>query len=104
MLDILLVIHIVISILLIIVILLQKNNSDGLAGLGGSSGSNMGLVTARSAANFFTRITIFLAVLFMGNALLLANLSNRNHKEEDLTNKLQESESTQNNKTLPLAK
>ena len=103
MLDILLVVHVVISILLIIVILLQKNNSDGLAGLGGG-GSNMGLVTARSAANFFTRVTVFLAVLFMANSLLLANLSNQNHKETDLTDKLENSEVKKDNQPLPIAK
>jgi preprotein translocase subunit SecG len=99
MLDILLVVHVIISVLLIVVILLQKNNSDGLAGLGGG-GSNMGLVTARSAANFFTRVTVFLAVLFIGNSLLLANLSNKGHKEETLTEKLKDSK----DQPLPIAK
>jgi preprotein translocase subunit SecG len=103
MLDILLVVHVIISVLLIIVILLQKNNSDGLAGLGGS-GSNMGLVTARSAANFFTRVTIFLAVLFMANSLLLANLSNKGPNEEALTEKLKDSEAKKKDQSLPIAK
>lgn len=103
MLDILLVVHIVISVLLIIVILLQKNNSDGLAGLGGSGG-NMGLVTARTAANFFTRITVFLAILFMSNSLLLANLSNKGHKEAGITDRLESSETKKDNKPLPIAK
>jgi preprotein translocase subunit SecG len=103
MLDILLVVHIVISVLLIVVILLQKNNSDGLAGLGGS-GSNMGLVTARAAANFFTRVTVFLAVLFMANSLLLANLSNRNHKKDTIEEKLEENSTQKHNQPLPMAK
>ena len=103
MLDILLVVHVIISVLLIIVILLQKNNSDGLAGLGGS-GSNMGLVTARSAANFFTRVTVFLAILFMANSLLLANLSNKGHSHETLTEKLKESGAAIKDQPLPIAK
>ncbi len=103
MLNILLVVHIVISVLLIAVILLQKNSSDGLAGLGGG-GSNMGLVTARSAANFFTRVTIFLAVLFMANSLLLANLSNRSNKESNITEELENSKAKKAEKTLPMAK
>ncbi|MGV2433027.1 MAG UNVERIFIED_CONTAM: preprotein translocase subunit SecG [Rickettsiaceae bacterium] len=101
MLDILLVMHIVISVLLIIVILLQKNSSDGLAGLGGG-GSNMGLVNARTAANFFTRVTVFLATLFMLNSLVLANLSNRTHKESDVVNKLKEEK--KETQTLPIAR
>ena len=103
MLDILLVVHIIISILLIIVILMQKNNSDGLAGLGGG-GSNMGLVTARAAANFFTRVTIFLAVLFMANSLLLANLSNQSNKDDGLTDRLENTKSQKDNQPLPMAK
>ena len=103
MLDILLVVHVIVSVLLIIVILLQKNSSDGLAGLGGG-GNNMGLVNARSAANFFTRVTVFLAVVFMANSLLLANLSNHSLKKTDITNKLEEESLAKPNTTLPMAK
>ena len=75
MLDILLVVHCVIAVLLIAVILLQRNSADALAGLGG--GNNMGVVSARGAANFMTRMTVILAIAFMGNSLVLANLSNK---------------------------
>ena len=91
MLDILLVVHVVIAVLLIAVILLQKNSADALAGLGG--GNNMGVVSARGAANFMTRMTVILAIAFMGNSLVLANLSNKSavHKDEKgLAEKLQE--------------
>ena len=71
----LLFIHLIVAILLIIVILLQRTSTDGLSGIGG--GSNMGLVSGRSAATFMTRTTIVLAVLFFVNALVLANLSAR---------------------------
>ncbi len=76
MINILLVIQIVLSVLLITVILLQKTSADGLSGLGGGGGGS-GLVTARAAANFFTRATIVLAALFMINAIALANLSGK---------------------------
>ena len=91
MLNIFLVVHIVISVLLISVILLQKNSSDGLAGLAG--GNNTGVVSARSAANFFVKITVFLAVLFMANSLLLANLSNKTHKTSRITEQLEKEKS-----------
>lgn len=72
----LLFIHLIIAILLIIVILLQRTSTDGLSGIG-DGGGNMGLVSGRSAANFMTRTTIVLAVMFFANALVLANLSSR---------------------------
>ena len=99
MLDILLVVHVVIAVLLIAVILLQKNSADALAGLGG--GNNMGVVSARGAANFMTRMTVILAIAFMSNSLVLANLSNKSaeHKsDKGLTEKLQE-----DTKKVPMA-
>lgn len=74
--NILLVIQVVTSILLITVILIQKSSSDGLSGLSGGGGGG-GLVTARAAANFFTKATVVLATIFMLNALALANLSTK---------------------------
>jgi preprotein translocase subunit SecG len=99
MLDILLVVHCVIAVLLIAVILLQRNSADALAGLG--SGNNMGVVSARGAANFMTRMTVILAIAFMGNSLVLANLSNKSasHKtEKGLAEKLKE-----DSKKVPMA-
>lgn len=107
MLDILLVIHVVVAILLIAVILLQRNSADALAGLGGGGGGNMGIVTARSATNFMTRMTVVLAIAFMGNSLVLANLSNKSTKHHDesglaeqLEDKAAKKEST---KKVPMA-
>lgn len=103
MLNILLVVHVVIAILLVTVILLQKNSADALAGL--SSGNNMGIVSAKGAANFMTKTTVFLAIAFMSNSLILANLSNKNSKIQDnkgsLTEKLEQKEQSSN--TLPIA-
>ena len=99
MLNILLVVHVVIAVLLISVILLQKNSADALAGLGG--GNNMGVVSARGAANFMTRMTVVLAIAFMVNSLVLANLSNKSAEyknDKGLTEKLQE-----DSKKVPMA-
>lgn len=75
MMKILLFTQLVIGLLLITVILLQRSNNDGMGTL---SGSNMGVVNARSAATFLTRLTVILIVLFFGNSLILANLSTKN--------------------------
>ena len=82
MLNILLIVHVVVAILLVTVILLQRNSADALAGLGGG-GNNMGVVSARGAANFMTRMTVILAIAFMGNSLVLANLSNKSAEKHD---------------------
>ncbi|WPY01011.1 Preprotein translocase subunit SecG [Candidatus Trichorickettsia mobilis] len=100
--SILLFVHVIIAVLLITVILLQQTGTDGLSGIGGSGGGNMGMVTARSAANFLTRTTIILAILFFINAIILANLSSQ--KQVDLDKKINESLEKEEGATLPMAK
>jgi preprotein translocase subunit SecG len=77
MIKILFIIHIIVGILLIISILMQKTSSDGISNL---AGNNSGLVSAASAANFLTRITIVLAAAFMINSIILGNLSTKKTK------------------------
>ncbi|MDF2965221.1 MAG: secG [Rickettsiaceae bacterium] len=98
MLDIFLIVHIVIAILLITVILLQKSSTDGLASLGG--GGNSGVMTAKTAANFMTKLTVVLATLFLMNSILLANLSTKKHTS--IIEQAQE-EKKQDNDSLPVA-
>jgi preprotein translocase subunit SecG len=74
MIDILLIVHIIIGALLLISILLQKTSSDSIANL---AGNNSGLVSAKTSANFLTKTTIFLTVVFMVNSLVLGNLSTK---------------------------
>lgn len=103
----LLFIHFVIAILLVVVILFQKTSTDGLSGIGGS-GSGMGVISSRSAANFFTRATSVLTVLFFVNALILANLSSKKNTnistKLEQTDKSQEHNSKESEQELPLAK
>jgi preprotein translocase subunit SecG len=98
--NVLLFIHIIVALLLIAVILLQKTSTDGLSGIGG--GSNMGLVSARSATNFMTKTTIVLGILFFINSLVLANLSSR---KSEIYNKIEHStEQIKEDSSLPVAK
>jgi preprotein translocase subunit SecG len=102
MINILLFIHIIIASLLIIVILLQKTGTDGLSGIGGS---NMGIVTGRSAANFLTKTTILLGSLFFINAIVLANLSSkRNPNIIDKIEQSKQKEKKEENSSMPIAK
>ena len=100
MMNILIFIHIVIAVLLIIVILLQRTGADGLSGIGG--GSNMGIASGRSVANFLTRVTVVLASMFFINAIVLANLSSK--KSPDLAKKIEHLEESKKDNSLPMAK
>jgi preprotein translocase subunit SecG len=91
--------QIIIGVLLVIAILLQKTSADGITSL---SGSNMNVVGAGSASNFISKATVFLVIVFMSNALLLANLSA--HKDSSVSKKLQEEEIQQKENSVPIAK
>ena len=72
--GILIVVQVLISILLVVVILMQASKGGGLAGIAGGLSSSP-VFGGRSAANFLSRATTTLAVLFMLNCLGLAVLS-----------------------------
>jgi len=105
MLNTFLFIHLVVALLLIATILLQKTSADGLSGIGG--GNNMsGIMTGRAAANFLTKTTIMLAVIFFTNSMILANLSTKKHT--DIATKLNQEKTTNPenvaDETIPIAK
>ena len=60
---------------MIVVIMLQNNKSGG--GLGAVSGGITETMFGASAANVLVKITIWLAVIFMGSTLALATLTGR---------------------------
>ena len=67
----LLVVHIIIATALVAVILMQRSEGGGLAG-GGNPG---GLMSARGAADFLTRMTAILATIFVILSITLAALA-----------------------------
>ncbi len=69
--EILLAIHVVIVVCLIGIILVQKSGSDGFTGSGGGDS----MMSSRGKANFMTRATSILAILFLANSLALAYMS-----------------------------
>lgn len=95
----LLFVHFAISVLLIVVVLLQRTNKDGLAGIGGDTGGSV--ITARSANNFLTKITIILGIIFFANAIVLGNISSQPRKA-DISKKLILEEKDKEN-SLPIA-
>lgn len=67
----LLVVHAIIAALLVTVILMQRSEGGGLT----SGGSPSGLMSARGAADFLTRATRWLAVVFVVLSIVLASLA-----------------------------
>ena len=70
----LLIIQFVLAILLTIIILLQKSSSIGL---GAYSGSNDSLFGAKGPANFLTKATMTLGLVFVINTVALGYLYNQ---------------------------
>ncbi|WP_174293025.1 preprotein translocase subunit SecG, partial [Sphingomonas bacterium] len=67
----LLVVHAIIAAALVTVILMQRSEGGGL----GMGGSPSGLMSARGAADFLTRMTGILATAFVGLSIVLAVLA-----------------------------
>ncbi len=67
----LLVVHAIIAAALVTVILMQRSEGGGL----GMGGSPSGLMSARGAADFLTRMTSILATLFVAMSIALAFLA-----------------------------
>ncbi len=65
-----LIIQAIVAVAMTTVILMQRSEGGGLAG-----GSPSGLMTARGAADFLTRSTAILAVIFVALSILLAALA-----------------------------
>ncbi|MEO9132404.1 MAG: preprotein translocase subunit SecG [Sphingomonas sp.] len=81
----LLVLQAVIAASLVATILMQKSEGGGL----GMGGSPSGLMSARGAADFLTRLTTILATLFVGLSIALAVIAASGH-----TSKIDASQAT----------
>ena len=74
--NILLGLHVLVCLVLILVVLLQSSKGSGLAGaFGGAGGQTM--FGGQETATFLSRMTTYLAVIFMVLSLVLAFLSAR---------------------------
>jgi preprotein translocase subunit SecG len=74
MLSSLMVFQAVVSVLLILLVLLQFGKGAEAGLMGGSSDSVM---TSAQQGNIFSKITVVLAILFLGNSILLARIQSQ---------------------------
>ncbi|MEY3658393.1 MAG: hypothetical protein RLZZ561_1900 [Pseudomonadota bacterium] len=75
----LLVVHVIIAVALVGVILVQRSEGGGLTG-----GSPSGLMSARGAGNFLTRMTTILATLFVLLSIALAAVATLSRKPDTI--------------------
>lgn len=92
-------VHVLISIGLVLAILMQAAKGGGLAGAFGGAGSSA-VFGGRQAATFLGKATVYLAVAFMLNCLVLALLSKATTQPRSVT---QEEISRSPAGVLPLA-
>ena len=86
--EILLVIHLIVSLAIIVIVLLQPSEAGGFMGSSGGSMSNM--MTPRRSADVMTRMTTILVACFFATSLLLAVMAGHRPKAEgvlDIANK-----------------
>ena len=74
----LLIVQFVLAVLLVIIILLQKSSSMGL---GAYSGNNDSLFGAKGPANFLTKATMALGLVFVINTVALGYLYNEQRNQ-----------------------
>ncbi len=69
------ILHIIACVLLIVIVLLQEGKDPGMKGISGSSpdagDSFFGRNTGRTKAAIFSKLTVFLAILFLITTLVL---------------------------------
>ena len=97
----LIVIQLILAILLVIFVLLQGSDNEGL-GLGGGGGLG-GMMSARGSANLLSRMTAFVATLFMIMSVVLtisASISSEKNVLESLPN-IESSETNSQNTSEP---
>ncbi|MFM5916917.1 MAG: preprotein translocase subunit SecG [Novosphingobium sp.] len=78
------VVQAIVAALLVGVILVQKSEGGGL----GTGGSPAGLMSARGAADFITRLTAILATIFVSLSIILAALAVRSSGNREIDNTL----------------
>ncbi len=77
MMNVLLIIHLIITVSLVGMVLMQRSEGGAL-GIGGGGGSGGGFMTTRGTANAMTRMTVGLAAAFFVTSISLSILAGVN--------------------------
>ena len=77
MFNIFLILHAILAVVLILSVLLQRSDGGALGGLGGGSTNFSGMLEGRRSADFLTKFTTVIGVIFLANSLFLAILTKK---------------------------
>ncbi len=100
--QVLLVIHVLVTLGLIVIILVQRSAADGLGSMGGGGGGGgAGFMTGRAQANLLTRTTAILAAVFILNSLALSWLTQKDVRARSYADKVIEQEASPLTTPLP---
>lgn len=88
--NVILVVHVLVSIVLIAVVLMQRSEGGAL-GIGGGGGGGGGLMSARGVAGALVRTTMIFGAIFFATSLVLTTISTRsNDGQTDIERELNE--------------
>ena len=98
--SLLLIVHIVCAVFIIILVLLQPSTGDGSL-VSSNAGSLGGIAKGKSVTSFLQKFTLFIAVVFMVNVLLLGVLSHRKSEKGSKIEQAIEQLIDENNLVVP---
>ena len=84
--NILLTIHLIVAVSMVLTILMQRSEGGAL----GIGGGPTGMMSARGAADFLTRTTKWLAIIFLANSLALSWLASQNKEDTSVLDLLEQ--------------
>jgi len=89
--EVVLIIHLILTVALIAMVLIQRSEGGGLGiGGGGAGGGGIGnILSSRGTANLLTRTTTILAAAFMTTSILLAIFAAQTSNPDSLLDQLQ---------------
>ena len=71
MFNVFLILHAILALVLILSVLLQRSDGGALGGLGGGANFS-GMLEGRRSADFLTKLTTIIGVLFLANSLIFS--------------------------------
>lgn len=97
----LLIIHIAAAVAIVVLVLLQQGKGADMGAAFGGGGGSQSVFGSRGSANFLTRVTAFLALVFFFTSLSLGFLHTRSSERESVTERVLESEQAAEERPAP---
>ena len=80
----LLIVQIIVAAIMIFIVLIQRSDGDSLSGIGGGSGGLNSVMSSKASSSVLVKITMFLVAIFMLNCLVLALISSKASRSDNM--------------------